>query len=355
MANAVQSKDKSNILINKLAEKYNVTADRMFTVLQDIAFAVANRELSKNELCALCMVCLTYGLNPIMKHVHAVYDRNVDVVSPVISVFGWLQLMHNHPDFDGYSVDFSEKLITLEGERNRQKVKVTVPEYCEVSIFRKGLSHPLVNREYAVECFMPMSPAWCKTPRRMLRHRTMVVAIRYSFGFSEGESDMHAVMADAGAMVQDAAPFAVPSALPESPRPSEPAVAPSPAPANATIMRKSDLDESAIRLKVEKVIQREQSSGINGLEFLSKFLSGESFDLAENIYHELKGTNNAQPAVSNSLPEEEIPVNEPVQVQEKAQNAPAAKPVNPAPAPDPYYGYDDQYLPAGDDMYIPSE
>lgn len=99
--------------------------------------------------------------------------------------------MLRQPSFDGYEVRYSETLVENEGLGK-------LPEWAECTIWLKGISHPTTERVYLSEVFMPSSPVWRKSPRRMLHHRALIQAIRFSFQVT-GISDV--AVGDDGSMI----------------------------------------------------------------------------------------------------------------------------------------------------------
>ena len=94
---------------------------------------------------------------------------------PIVSIDGWLAIINRQPDYDGLTIRFSEKEIEIGG--------VKIPEYCECSIRRKGMSQPITIPEYARECYQK-TMVWGSYPRRMLRHKAIIQCARVAFGLS---------------------------------------------------------------------------------------------------------------------------------------------------------------------------
>ena len=95
---------------------------------------------------------------------------------PLVSIDGWLKIMHRQPTFRGFETTFGPDGSMVMG-------KEALPQWCEVAIKKEGLDLPIKHREYLSEVFMDTGP-WKKHPRRMLEHKTMIQAIRYAFGVS---------------------------------------------------------------------------------------------------------------------------------------------------------------------------
>lgn len=126
------------------------------------------REATREEFAAFLLVAKEYGLNPLTKEIYAFADKGG--VVPIVGVDGWSNLINSHPAFDGMS--FKD---TLDAKGNM--VSVT----CR--IHRTDRSHPIEVTEYLAECRRQTEP-WTKWPRRMLRHKAMIQAARYAFGFA---------------------------------------------------------------------------------------------------------------------------------------------------------------------------
>lgn len=171
------SSTSSAKLIGALATRYGVEPQKLMATLKTVVFKPRSNEapISNEELMALAVVANEYQLNPFLKEIYA-FRGKTGALMPLISVDGWLRILNRQSDYDGMDVKFGAD-IQIPGQ------KVPLPEWCEVSIFRKGLAHPVIHREYMVECLMDTDP-WRKHPRRMLKHRAVIQGIRYAFGVS---------------------------------------------------------------------------------------------------------------------------------------------------------------------------
>lgn len=187
---------KSLSLMTTYAGKLGVSPDNLRSALLNVAFRVTERggqpaQVSNEELLALVSVANAYNLNPFLRHIYAFRGQN-GCIQPLISIDGWLSIMQNHPSFDGMDVSMAENKVEIQ----TQKGSVTLPEWCEVRIYRKDCQHPVVHREYSEECFMATMP-WMKYPRRMLKHRTTIQCIRYALGVSGAFDEESAKEGDA--------------------------------------------------------------------------------------------------------------------------------------------------------------
>lgn len=162
-------------LMGQLATRFGVDPQKLAQALKNVCFRQSDgSEISTDELLALAVVCQEYQLNPFLKEIYA-FRSKTGVLMPLVSIDGWLRIMNRQPDFDGFEVRW--------GPEVKLGNSIPVPQWCEVLIFRKNLSHPIVHREWMIECHGQSFP-WKQYPRRMLKHRAIIQCIRYAFGVS---------------------------------------------------------------------------------------------------------------------------------------------------------------------------
>ena len=132
----------------------------------------------QEEVAAFCMVAANYRLNPLAREIYA-FPNKQGGITPMVSIDGWLKLLHSNPDYDGEEFTFGKD---EDGA-----------EWCECAIFSKKKSRPTRVREYMEENFMKTSPVWQQRRKRMLRHRALIQAVRY-FGGYAGLADKEELM-----------------------------------------------------------------------------------------------------------------------------------------------------------------
>lgn len=182
-------------LLATMANRYGMDPKNFEIVVRR---QVMPEQHSNEEFAACMLVANQYKLNPFTKEVYFMKTRGGGI-QPIVSVDGWVKQANEHPQYDG--VDFVDSFV------DGKIVCVT----CK--LFRKDRSRPVIVTEYLSECDTS-SPAWKKTPARMLRHRAFMQAIRYAFGFS-GVMDRDEFdqwqgapqVADGGILVTDARPL----------------------------------------------------------------------------------------------------------------------------------------------------
>jgi phage recombination protein Bet len=218
-------------LMAQLASKLGVDPNKLYSAFANVCFSVGGKAPSQEEMLSLLVVANTYDLNPFTREIFAFRGKGGSI-QPIISIDGWLRILNRQKDYDGSTVTFSDKIIAIGS--------VAIPEWCEVTIFRKSLSNPVVVREYAQETYMP-TPVWAKYPRRMLRHKTLIQGIRVAFGISGALDEDSVKEADAMSASQQASSSRV--SIP-APKAQETAILPLSAP-----------QQSQIQRLIEKVIQ----------------------------------------------------------------------------------------------------
>lgn len=129
---------------------------------------VMPQQHTNEQFAALMLVAHEYGLNPIVKEIYAFPAKGGGIV-PIVSIDGWVNLVNSHPKCNGF---------TFEWEHDDKGQLVS----CTCKMHRKDRDHPVEVTEYLSECRRNTEP-W-KMAHRMLRHKTMIQAARYAFGFS---------------------------------------------------------------------------------------------------------------------------------------------------------------------------
>lgn len=157
---------------------------------------------TREEFAAFLLVAKEYNLNPLTKEIYAFPAKGGGIV-PIVSLDGWVNLINSHGACDGFEFDIAHsedgKLFS-----------------CTCRIYRKDRSRPVTVTEYFSECYRATEP-W-KMEHRMLRHKALIQAARYAFGFS-GIYDEDEAVKIAGAMtdITHAEPRPAPPRPPEEP------------------------------------------------------------------------------------------------------------------------------------------
>lgn len=166
MSDIVESKpNRQSSLLAVMAARYHMDPQTFANTVRKTAMPSS---ATNEEFAAFMMVAKEYNLNPILKEIHA-FPKKGGGIQPVVSIDGWVSLINQHPQLDGYSFEWTND---AKGE----------PISCKCIMYRKDRKYPVVVEEFLSECIRPTDP-W-KMKHRMLRHKALIQAARYCFGFS---------------------------------------------------------------------------------------------------------------------------------------------------------------------------
>jgi phage recombination protein Bet len=172
---------RKSSLLEVMATRYHMDPQTFATTVRKTAMPSS---ATNEEFAAFMMVAKEYNLNPILKEIHA-FPKKGGGIQPVVSIDGWVSLINQHPQLDGYTFEWTND---AKGD----------PVSCKCIMYRKDRKHPVEVEEFLSECIRPTDP-W-KMKHRMLRHKALIQAARYAFGFSgvmdEDEADRIASMRD---------------------------------------------------------------------------------------------------------------------------------------------------------------
>jgi phage recombination protein Bet len=183
------------MLLDVMAEKYSLRPEEFSkTVRATCGLATATAE----QFAAFLIVAKTYDLNPILKEIYA-YPAKGGGIVPIVSIDGWVNLVNSHGACDGFEFEMVHD----------DKGDLVA---CTCKMYRKDRKHPVTVTEYLSECRRATEP-W-KMAHRMLRHKSLIQAARYAFGFA-GVYDE-----DEGRVIADAVDV-TPKAAPRVPSPTE--------------------------------------------------------------------------------------------------------------------------------------
>jgi phage recombination protein Bet len=192
-----------------MAERYGMRTEAFEATLRA---TVVPKETTREEFAAFLMVAKEHGLNPLTREIYA-FPKRGGGIQPIVSVDGWLHILNSHPAFNG---------LTFIDHLDDKGLLVSIT--CRV--WRKDRDHPIECTEYLAECRRNTEP-WQQWPRRMLRHKAMVQAARYAFGFADViDADEAERWSQVGRLSTDKAPgrpsLAKALELAATPRPQEP-------------------------------------------------------------------------------------------------------------------------------------
>jgi len=157
-------------LMESLSDRWGIETNQLIPVTKATIFKADAAKVSDPELIAFLMVCSRYDLNPFLRQIHAYYDRRGAVV-PIVGVDGWVDLVGREKRYKG--MRFNEIVDDKSGQ--------VLGSTCVLKV--EGLEWPVEVTEWMTECYRPTEP-WKQMPRRMIRHKSLIQAARYAFGFS---------------------------------------------------------------------------------------------------------------------------------------------------------------------------
>jgi len=192
----LQPTTRKKSLLIAMANKYSMDPEAF---QKTIKATVMPANASNEQMAAFLMVANEHDLNPVTKEIYA-FPAQGGGVTPVVGIDGWINLAQRRIEFDGIEFDFNAD-------------ETGKPESCTCRVYRKDRTRPIVVTEYMAECRRD-TPSWRSHPRRMLRHKAAIQAIRYAFGFSgiKDEDDADVIYANAAVFEHEPAHDAYASA-----------------------------------------------------------------------------------------------------------------------------------------------
>jgi phage recombination protein Bet len=177
-------------LLLKIADRFSVEPAVLQKTLSETVFKGA----TEAQTVALLIVSDQYGLNPFTKEIYAFPSKGGGIV-PIVGIDGWLRIINEHPQFDGMEFEQDD-------------------EQCTCKIFRKDRTHPVIVTEYHEECKRNTDP-WNNSPKRMLRHKSIIQCARVAFGFGGiHDEDEGKIIANAEFTEITRKPIAMPEEIP---------------------------------------------------------------------------------------------------------------------------------------------
>lgn len=155
-----------------MANRLSIAEDELNDVIKNTIMPSGN--VSNSQLVSFLAIANEYKLNPLTSEIYA-FPKKGGGIQAVVGVDGWIRVMNEHPQANGFSVAMSDSKVKSNGRE--------VPESCTVTIHRKDKDYATVVTEYFQDCYRNTDP-WKTAPVRMLRHKAVIQAIRMAFGLS---------------------------------------------------------------------------------------------------------------------------------------------------------------------------
>lgn len=188
--------DKS--LVEIMASSYALQPDEFTKTVKSTCFP--NGQASDEQLFLFLSVAREHQLNPFTREIYAFIQGGK--LQIIVGVDGWAKIINRHPMFDG-----------MEFDEHQDKT------VCR--IYRKDRAHPTEASEWLNECKRPTDP-WNRYPKRMLRHKAMIQAARYAFGFAgiiepdEFDRMVESTTAEAARIMDEPPPITVDALPPDA-------------------------------------------------------------------------------------------------------------------------------------------
>lgn len=175
-------------VFERMSFEHCIPANEIATVLRQTAFKTeeGKADASPAEMKALLSVAEKYKLNPFTREIYAFRNKN-GVLIPIVSIDGWVKIMNNHPQHNGFKFNYSENMIKIGKSKE-------CFEWMEIIIYRKDREYPIPIREYLDECYngnktnksgLYFASPWDTHTKRMIRHKTLSQGIRIAYGVNE--------------------------------------------------------------------------------------------------------------------------------------------------------------------------
>lgn len=177
---------ESKSLVVEFANKFHVEPDKLLTTLKATAFKQKpGEEITNEQMMMLLAIANEYDLNPFLKQIYAFPDRAKGII-PIVGVDGYIRIVNNHPQADGWEYRLSEENIDLD------QFAEDIPKWIECIMHRKDRKNSVSARVYAVEAYRKpfekdgrqIKGPWQTYTRLMLENRAFIRAARFAFGFT---------------------------------------------------------------------------------------------------------------------------------------------------------------------------
>jgi hypothetical protein len=139
------------------------------------------QDLSDCEVNMIINVCENYQINPNLGMLYLRRD-NYNAIYPTLKVDGWYKLVNDHDDCMGFEFFESENKLNM--CTNLEGKDVYIFEYIGCKIYRKGREVTPLVKEYIMECFNPLNPAYFTHGNRLLRHTSFVQTARVVYNLT---------------------------------------------------------------------------------------------------------------------------------------------------------------------------
>lgn len=162
----IPARAETRSIVTEMAHKFGMERAAFEQTLMKTV--MPSESATREQVAAFLAVAREYDLNMFTKEIFA-FPTQAGGIQPVVSVDGWLKIINSHSQCNGFELveNFVEGKI----------------ESVTCIMHRKDREHPVVITEHLNECIRS-TKQWEQKPIRMLRHKALIQAARYAFGFS---------------------------------------------------------------------------------------------------------------------------------------------------------------------------
>lgn len=226
-------------IIAEMAEQHAMEPGNFEATLRATVFPKSG---TREEFAAFLMVARRYDLDPLTRQIYA-FPKKGGGIQPIVSVDGWSAIINSHPAFDGMAFDDHR-------DDDGKLFAIT----CR--IWRKDRAHTIEATEYLSEC-KRNTDVWQQWAYRMLRHKAMIQAARYAFGFAgivDPDEAERFTVREPGSRPPLATKL---ERLAQHPRPVEPQPQPQPIPPQPEPEEDEDEDDQAATMDMDALHEPE--------------------------------------------------------------------------------------------------
>lgn len=155
-------------VIADMADRYGMEPSTFEATVRKTCMP-GNATVTPEQFAAFLVVAKEHRLNPMTREIYA-FPAKGGGIQPIVGIDGWARIINEQPAMNGM------EFVDVFGDDGKLAA-VT----CR--IYRKDREHPTEVTEYMAEC-RRNTDVWKQWPSRMLRHKAMIQAARYAFGFS---------------------------------------------------------------------------------------------------------------------------------------------------------------------------
>lgn len=173
---------ETKTLTAHFADTYGIPQNQVTAVVKATCFkGPAATRATDAQMIMFLSVAKMYGLNPFMREIFAFPDKSGGI-TPIVGVDGFIALAMKNPRYIGHDYVYADKLVSMPSVKAGEGKQI--PEWieCHVSVKSPDGIKVVKAREYFDECYNASAGPWNSHPRRQLRHKATIQALRLAIG-----------------------------------------------------------------------------------------------------------------------------------------------------------------------------